>query len=128
MTGQPPNMDADTQLLFPPRVIPALRDVRGEVWQSVVDEAVAGGEASVAEVGFVLMMARLNACLSCNADSFRAMNGCRQCSSRNLRRTRETDAELAVLFAESRQEAIAYTESAVPLESQSVACEDFEKE
>lgn len=110
-------METDTELLFPPRVIPALRDVRGAAWQSVVDQAVAGGEASVAEVAFVLMMARLNGCLSCNADSFRASNGCRQCSSRNLRRARETDADLALRFDETQEEARAFAESPVFLES-----------
>jgi ribosomal protein L40E len=109
-------MENDTELLFPPRVIAALRDARGAAWQSVVDQVVAAGEGSVAEVAFVLMMARLNGCLSCNADSFRAVNGCRQCSSRNLRRVRETDADLVVMFAESQDEARTFTESPVLLE------------
>jgi hypothetical protein len=108
-------MNADTELLFPPRVIPCLRNVRGELWQSLVDEVVAGGEGSVAETGFVLLMARLNGCLCCNADSFRALNGCRHCSTRNLRRARESDAEMVVMFAESQREVMALAESPVPL-------------
>ena len=108
-------MDVHIELLFPPRVIPSLKTVRGEVWQSLVDQVLAAGEASVGEAAFVLTMARLNGCWSCNADSFRALNGCRQCSIRNLRRVRGSDAELAVMFAEAQQEVIAFVESPVPL-------------
>jgi hypothetical protein len=81
----------------------------------VVDQVLAEGEASVGEAAFVLTMARLNGCWSCNADSFRALNGCRQCSIRNLHRVRESDTELAVMFADARREVTAFSESPVPL-------------
>ena len=106
-------MDAHTELLFPPRVIPALRTVRGEAWQFLVDQVLDEGQASVSEAALVLTMARLNGCWSCNADSFRALNGCRQCSIRNLRRARESDAELAVMFADAQREVSAFVESPV---------------
>jgi hypothetical protein len=59
----------DTELLFPSRVIKELRDHRGKVWQELVDDVDGQEETSLDRLAFVLMMARLNGCTTCNVDS-----------------------------------------------------------
>ena len=84
----------DTELIFPPRVIPDLREQRDGKWRDLVDHVAAQPDKTPEQLAFVLMMARLNSCNTCNADSFRAMRGCTQCSQQNVRRYRGTESEL----------------------------------
>ena len=55
-------------------------------------------------MAFILMMVRLDGCASCNADSFRAMNGCTNCAKQALKRFRGTDTELIKLFEQAKTE------------------------
>ncbi len=78
----------DTELIFPLRVAPSLRDVHGAAWRKVVDKAAKANPESSEAVSFVLAMARVDGCNSCNADSFRAMKGCTLCAQDAVRRYR----------------------------------------
>ena len=100
--------NADTDLLFPPRIIPLLRTQREGAWTGIVDEVLASGENSQVEAAFILMMVRINGCSSCNASSFRAMHGCTNCSKQNIRRMKEKDEELLELFASAKEEVREY--------------------
>jgi len=102
--------NSDTELLFPPRIIPALRNLRGATWQKLIDRVDGSDELAPEKVAFVLMMVRINGCASCNADSFRAMHGCTQCAKQAIRRIRETDKELKKAFDQATQEATRYLE------------------
>ena len=70
------NSDAD--LLFPTQAIVALVDERGKPC--------------------------MNACSTCNSDSFRAMNGCSVCARQSLKRFRGTDQELLSMYHEAKNE------------------------
>lgn len=94
----------DTEMLFPMRVAPALRGLRGLVWRRLVDRAAAAPEGSLDQLAFCLMMIRLASCLTCHTDSFRAMRGCTQCAGQVVRRFRGSDTELVVLFERARAE------------------------
>ena len=96
--------NSDTELLFPSRIIPGLRDLRGEQWQQLVDAVSQKAPESLEYTAFVLMMARMNACVSCNVDSYRAMRGCTQCSLQSVRRFRGNDQELVAQFELAWQE------------------------
>lgn len=96
--------NSDTELLFPARVIPELRDLRNKPWRELVDRVVDSGPDDVDQLAFVLMMVEVDGCMSCNADSFRAMRGCTQCALQNVRRFRGPDSELIKLFNRSRRE------------------------
>ena len=98
----------ETDLLFPPRSLPALRNLRGSVWQNLVTKVLEDGAESVEQMAFVLMMARLNNCTTCNADSFRAMTGCATCATLSLKRFHETDDALVLLFQTARGEVEQY--------------------
>ncbi|MEK6256912.1 MAG: hypothetical protein N2C13_06310 [Chloroflexota bacterium] len=88
----------DTDLIFPNRVIPKLRDLRGASWRNLVDKVSEQDETSDDQMAFVLTMARVDGCMTCNADSFRAMKGCTQCAQDAVRRYRGDDKELVTLF------------------------------
>ncbi|MDA1330320.1 MAG: hypothetical protein O3B43_04545 [Chloroflexi bacterium] len=94
----------DTELIFPNRVITDLRDLRGASWRKLVDKVAKQEVDKPDQVAFVLMMARVDGCLTCNADSFRAMKGCTQCAQDAIRRFRGDDKELEGLFTKARQE------------------------
>ena len=94
----------DTELLFPSRVIPSLRSLRGEVWKNLVDQVESQTLDEVEHAAFALIMVRMGGCISCNADSFRAMRGCTQCAKQTVRRYRGTDPELAAQFNLACQE------------------------
>ena len=80
----------DTELLFPLRVIPELTQLRGEGWDQLIADVMGANDDYVKQKAFVLMMVRMGGCLTCNADSFRAMRGCTQCAQRTVKRIRET--------------------------------------
>jgi hypothetical protein len=97
-----------SELLFPPRLIPQLRDLRGKVWQGLVDQVLSSESASQERAAFLLLMVRLAGCQSCHADSFRALSGCAQCASQSLRRSRLEDEQLLQRFSEARQDVEAF--------------------
>lgn len=96
--------NSDTELLFPSRIILELRDERGPEWAELVDKVMAQEPTELDHLAFILMMARLNGCNSCNADSFRAMRGCTQCALQNIRRYKGSDADLIKRFEKARKD------------------------
>ena len=96
--------NSDTELLFPSRIIPELKDQRGTEWQKLVEEVQAKAPTTLEHLAFVLMMARLDSCMTCNADSFRAMRGCTQCALQNVRRHRGGDDELIKMYQKAKKD------------------------
>ena len=101
----------ETDLLFPPRVLPALCDLRGAPWRDLVTHVIEAGSDSLEQMAFVLMMARLNKCGTCNTDSFRAMTGCTTCTKQSLKHSHETDEALAALYLVARAEVEQYLQN-----------------
>ena len=79
-------MYTDNALLFPHRAIASLRKARGPEWQKLVDRILKLPETHEETLAFMLMMIRLNGCLGCETDSYRAMRGCSACAQQTLRR------------------------------------------
>jgi hypothetical protein len=102
--------NSDTELLFPLRVVPALSDLRGSECQSLLTRVSLPNASLADQMGFVLMMVRMDGCVGCNADSFRAMKGCTQCARQNLKRYRGSDKELVELYEQTRKEVEQYLE------------------
>jgi hypothetical protein len=96
--------NSDTELLFPLRVIPELRELRGPVWRDLVDQVSAPNADPSDQQAFVLIMVRMGGCVPCNADSFRAMRGCTQCARQTIRRYKGTDQDLVNQFLAARKE------------------------
>lgn len=98
----------DTEVLFPMRVIPALRDLHGEEWGQLIDRLQRADSPPAERYAFVLMMVKMCGCVGCNADSFRAMRGCTQCAQQTVRRNRGSDRELLEQFRQVQREVEAY--------------------
>lgn len=98
----------ETDLLFPPHILPALQDMRGSAWQKLVNDVMSAGPDSLDQVAFVLMMARINNCATCNSHSYRAKNGCTACTKQSLNRTHEADEALLGVFRSTRKEVEQY--------------------
>jgi len=94
--------NTDTEILFPVRVIPSLRNLRGEEWQNLVDHVSQQADDSVAKIAFTAMIVHLGGCGACNADSFRAMRGCTQCSRLTIKRFKGSDRELVELYEQMK--------------------------
>ena len=100
-----------TEMMFPPRVVPTLRDLRGEGWQKLVDKISALPEMHPDKLAFMLMMIRLDGCLRCDADSYRAMRGCRLCARQIVRRFKGADEDLIKQFDLARKDVLDFLES-----------------
>ena len=112
----------DTDLLFPPHTLPALRDLRDSVWHVLITQVIEAGPDSLEQIAFVLMMARMNNCANCNADSYRSMNGCTICSTQTLRRSRETDQALVAAYQATKAEVEQYLHKNRPTQSNPLDC------
>lgn len=91
-------MYADKDILFPYEAIGTLRDMRGPAWAELVDEIMGLPQTHERTLAFMLTMMRLNDCIHCETDSFRAMRGCDNCSIQTLKRYKGKDNDLIDLF------------------------------
>jgi hypothetical protein len=98
----------ETDLLFPLHILPALLDMRGSTWQELVHDVMSAGPDGLDRVAFVLMMARINNCATCNFHSYRAKNGCTACTKQSLKRIHEADEALIEVFRTTRKEVDQY--------------------
>jgi len=94
----------DTEILFPGKAIAGLSDLRGQAWEDLVNETKKCSSGSTAQTAFLLMMIKINGCISCNVDSFRAMRGCPACAQLNIRRYKGSDDDLVLLFHQAKKE------------------------
>jgi hypothetical protein len=95
---------SDTEVLFPMRVAPTLRDLLGYRWRRLVDRAVQAPDAALDQLAFSLLMIRLAGCLTCHPDSYRALRGCTSCSGQVIRRFRGEDEELVAQFQRAKND------------------------
>ena len=104
-------MYAENELLFPSHVIPKLRESRGEAWTKLVDRVSRLPENHPESLAFSLMMIRLDGCMACETDSYRAMKGCLGCALQTLRRYKASDQELLQRYQEAVTEVEQHLES-----------------
>jgi hypothetical protein len=83
-----------TEILFPPDLIPELRDAGGKEWQQLIDKIVPLEDTHPERLALALLMVRLSGCLECETDSFRAMRGCATCAIQAVHRYRRQEREL----------------------------------
>lgn len=86
-------LNPDTELIFPIRILPLLKDLRGEIWKQTITEILETDDL-VSQVGITLLMIKIAGCITCNADSYRAIRGCTSCSQQAIRRHKGPDKEL----------------------------------
>jgi hypothetical protein len=98
----------DAELLFPLRAVPALADLRGAVWKRLVEKVAKLEEDDPDALAFGLMMIRIDGCLSCQSDSFRALHGCTACARQAVLRFRGNDTDILKLHEKARKDVLAY--------------------
>ena len=91
-------MYVNAEIMFPPSVIPSLRDAAGPEWRGLVERVSGLDETHPESLALSLMMIRLDGCLECETDSFRAMRGCAACALQTVRRYRKNERELLRLY------------------------------
>lgn len=97
-------MYSDNDILFPHHIIPILKDLGGQLWHDLVERVIQLPENHEETLAFMLMMVRLNGCLSCETDSYRAMRGCSACTIQVLRRHKGGDENLLKRFNNALEE------------------------
>ncbi|MCS7179099.1 MAG: hypothetical protein RML46_01730 [Anaerolineae bacterium] len=108
-------MYPDSEILFPPRCILHLRNLRGELWARFIDHLTQLPDDHEDVLGFSLLMIQLGSCLTCSLDSYRASLGCCTCARRTIAGFKGSDEELLQLFEEAREKVRAYLSGAQPV-------------
>ena len=101
-------MYAKNELLFPSCAIPTLCELRGKEWRKLIDRVTSLPENHPERLAFSLMMIRLDGCLECETDSYRAMRGCAMCATQTLRRFKGSDGDLLTVYAQALADIEAY--------------------
>lgn len=101
-------MYANNEIMFPSYVIPLLRDMRGEEWRCLIDRVAELPPSHPEMIALVLTMIRLNGCMECETDSYRAMRGCAMCTTQTLRRYHGADRELLRAYDKALVDVQAY--------------------
>lgn len=111
----------DTEVVFPDRIIPDLINLRGQTWQALIEQICANPHFDENRLAFVLFMARLCGCATCQADSFQALRGCLLCAQRTLHRYTGSDESLVECHRSAKLEVHQFLESKSILEKWNVA-------
>jgi hypothetical protein len=96
------------ELLFPPRLIASLRELRGPEWAALVERVAKLPEIDPESLAFTLMMLRLDGCVKCHEGSFKYMRGCQLCATQTVMQFKGTDADLLELYTRARRDVDAY--------------------
>jgi hypothetical protein len=96
--------NSDTEILFPLRVVVHLKGARGREWDRLIEAVMQTEEGSLERLAFSLLFVRMSGCLTCHADSYRAMRGCTVCAMQTIRRFRGDDAELIALYERAKED------------------------
>lgn len=91
-------MYTNSEILFPHHAIASLATLRDDTWQSLVERVLELPPTHEETLAFMLLMIRLNGCLSCETDSYRALRGCVVCAQQTLRRYKGSDDDLLQLY------------------------------
>ena len=96
------------ELLFPPRLIPVLKNLRGPEWAALVDRVMKLPETDPDSLAFSLMMVRLDGCVKCHEGSFKYMRGCHLCATQTVMQFKGTDNDLVLLYLKARRDIDSY--------------------
>jgi hypothetical protein len=101
-------MYPESEILFPSRCIPQLRNLRTDKWAQLMDHLMTLVDQHEDVLGYSLMMIKLSSCLTCDLDSYRASLGCCTCARRTISGFKGSDSDLIRLFEQAREEVREY--------------------
>ena len=90
-------------LLFTPKLIPQLRNLRGEEWANLIDSLADLPDTHPDALAFAMTMIKLGGCLNCEMDSYRAQRGCATCAQQTIFSFKGSDQQLIKLFEQTRK-------------------------
>ncbi len=99
-----PQVYGKYELLFTPRLIPRLRNLRGEEWAQLIDNLAPLPETHPDVLAFALMMIQLGLCLTCEMDSYRAQRGCAVCAQQTIISFKGSEKQLLKRYENARQQ------------------------
>lgn len=108
-------MYPDSEILFPPRCIQQLRDLRGPEWQHLIERVAFLAHNHEEVLAFGLMMIKLGSCLTCDLDSYRASLGCCTCARRTISGFKGDDTSLIELYEKALADVQAFVDKEQPL-------------
>ncbi|MGJ3240277.1 MAG: hypothetical protein ACFE0Q_16340 [Anaerolineae bacterium] len=101
-------MYTSNDILFPHHAILALKNLRGEDWGKLIERVLSLPENHEETLALMLTMIRLNGCMNCETDSFRAMRGCTACAVQSLHRFKEDDDQLFAMYEQALKDVRAF--------------------
>jgi len=104
-------MYPDSEILFPSRCIPQLRDLRKKEWADLVQRIIELPDGHEDVLAFSLMLIGMASCLTCDLDSYRASLGCCTCARRTVAGFKGADRDLVVKFEQAREEVREFLDS-----------------
>jgi hypothetical protein len=96
------------ELLFPPRLIASLRNLRGPDWAGLVDTISRLPETHPDSLAFTLLMIRLNSCVKCHEGTFKYMRGCQLCAAQSVMQFKGDDEALLGQYQKAQGDVGAY--------------------
>jgi hypothetical protein len=96
------------ELLFPPRLILSLRNLRGPRWMELVEHVGRLPETDRESLAFTLLMVRLSSCVKCHEGSFKYMRGCQLCAAQSVTQYKGSDDDLVALYERAQRDLAAY--------------------
>lgn len=102
------SMYPKAEILFPPKLIPSLKDLRGPQWADLVAQVSPLPETHPDVLAFCLLMIELDGCLNCYAGSYKFMRGCAACAKQTVIQFKGTDAELLKMYKSAQKEIQTY--------------------
>jgi hypothetical protein len=98
-----PQVYRNYDLLFTPRLISQLRNLRGQEWDAIIDYLADLPETHPDALAFSMMMIKLGGCLPCEMDSYRAQRGCATCARQTILGFKGTDKQLLKRYEAAKQ-------------------------
>lgn len=89
-------------LLFNPRLISQLRNLRNKEWSELVEQLAALPETHPEPIAFSMMMIKLGGCLTCEMDSYRAQRGCVACAQNTIISFKGSDKQLLKRYEQAK--------------------------
>ena len=103
-----------SEILFPHRCVREMKDLRGPLWQKLVERTAELPDTHPDSLAFALMMIKLAGCLDCDLDSYKASLGCCTCAKRTINAFKGSDRLLMRRYQEAKQELGSYMEKSEP--------------
>ncbi len=104
------------EILFPHSSVNAMIGMRGPKFRELTKRIARLPEDDPDAMGYALMMIRLNQCLDCNPDRFKALMGCSACAKRTIYSYKGADDALVLAYKKARAEVDEYLEGEGALE------------